>query len=86
MRATAPVRTLHILGYDLWVRRAAAALRWVHFSAPALLRRLFECGALLSAALIFSATVSLWRLFGIFPYLISYVVFQSIKIVLIDDF
>ncbi len=56
------------------------------FSATALLRRLFGCGALLSAALIFSATVSLWRLCGIFPYLIAYVAFQSINIVIIDDF
>ncbi len=37
--------------------------------------------------LFFSATVLLWRLFGIpFPYLTAFVTFQSIKIVLVDDF
>ncbi len=53
------------------------------FSAIVFLRRLFGLGAVLSAALIFLAAVLLSRLFGIFLYLMA---FQSIEIVLIDDF
>ncbi len=74
--------TMH---YTANTQMSAAALI---FSNTVLLQRLFRCCALLSAALIFSATalrayIAVAFTFGIFTYLINLMAFQSIKIVLI---
>ncbi len=61
-------------------RRGALLGAALIFSATALLRRLFGCGAPLSVVLIFSVPVLLWRLFGIFHYLIAFEAFLVIKL------